>query len=132
MMTFKEFKECSGEVFDKFSNLFEEIESLKTILGKERYRALSDKACALFKAYCIEHREFYNFYTPLTAKLLDEIRVELKGDEVIQLAKAVEDILKDGNTEYIPKSSLSERWFSILKDKISKRKKIFSEVYRDE
>ena len=40
MMTFKEFKECSGEVFDKFSNLFEEIESLKTILGKERYLSL--------------------------------------------------------------------------------------------
>lgn len=126
-MKYKEFKEWEEKTVCLAAELVMELNSLGDGLSEKQKEKLVDKGSDLLSAIKTGHNQLSKmFYSPLNEVDGDEMYKELGFQAAVNICNAVEDILTDGSTKYLPENQVSEKWLSALRAELPNMMKYLS------
>ena len=125
-MKYKEFREWEEKTVCLAAALVIELNSLGNGLSEKQKEKLVDKGNDLLNAIKTGRDQLSKmFYSPLNEVDGDEMYKELGFQASVNICNAVEDILTDGSTKYLPESPASEKWLARFKNRIAEHDEIF-------
>lgn len=125
-MKYKEFKEWEEKTVCLAADLVMELNSLENGLPEKKKEKLVDKGSDLLDAIKTGHNRLSKmFYSPLNEVDSDKMYKELGFQAAVNICQAVEDILTDGSTKYLPENPVSEKWLARFKNRIAEHDEIF-------